>query len=264
MKIKLDGVMESLLITLSIRAKDARSENPIINDKKSAEIASQIDYDFSKFENSWASYYGTLSRVKIMDREVRKFMKKNPDCVVVSIGCGLDTRFERIDNGKIIWYNVDFPAVIELRKKFFAENDRVQNIAKSMLDDSWAKEIKTENKKLLIVVEGVLMYLKEEEIKKFLDILTDNFDEFTAHFDMAYKGIVNKSKRHDTVKHINAEFNYGVVDGKELEKLNQKIKSIGLINFTDEMKYHLKGIKKLLIPLFYKANNRLCIYEYRG
>ncbi len=50
MKIKLDGVMETLLITLNFKAKDCSSTNPILNDKKAQEICSKIDYDFSKFE----------------------------------------------------------------------------------------------------------------------------------------------------------------------------------------------------------------------
>ncbi len=70
MKIKLNNISETMLITLHARAKDAESKNPILNDKKSSEILSQLDYDFSKFEKAWASYYGILSRAKVMDNEL--------------------------------------------------------------------------------------------------------------------------------------------------------------------------------------------------
>ena len=190
MGIKLDNVSETMLITLYMRATDAKSEKPILNDKKSKEIISQINYDFSKFKHAWASYYGVLSRAKMMDNEVKKFMKKYPDCVIVSIGCGLDTRFLRIDNGKIRWYNLDLPEVIEKRKLFFEPNERVTDIAKSAFDSTWTKDIKLEGKKLLIISEGVLMYFEEQKIKQFLEILTDNFDSFEAQFDLLYKGTV--------------------------------------------------------------------------
>ena len=167
MGIKLDNVSETMLITLYMRATDAKSEKPILNDKKSKEIISQINYDFSKFKHAWASYYGVLSRAKMMDNEVKKFMKKYPDCVIVSIGCGLDTRFLRIDNGKIRWYNLDLPEVIEKRKLFFEPNERVTDIAKSAFDSTWTKDIKLEGKKLLIISEGVLMYFEEQKIKQF-------------------------------------------------------------------------------------------------
>ncbi len=258
-----DNVSETLLITLYARARDAHNKNSVLNDMKSAEIASQIDYDFSKFNKSWASYYGILARAKTMDNEIRKFIEKNPDCIIVSIGAGLDTRFERIDNGKITWYNLDFPSVIEQRKLFFKENLRVKNIPKSALDPSWAKDIEINEKKLLLISEGVLMYFSEEEVKNFLNILTDNFFSFTAYFDLLYKGLVGKEKSHDTVKNMeNAQFKWGVKDGSEITNLNPKIRQIGLINFTDELKHILPGWKKFLTPLFYITNNRLGMYTY--
>ena len=263
MGIKLDNVSETMLVTLYARAKDAKSKNPILNDKKSFEIFSQLDYDFSKFEKAWASYYGILSRAKVMDNQVKKFMEKYPDCVIVSIGSGLDTRFLRIDNGKIQWYNLDLPEVIEERKLFFEPNERVTDIPKSAFDSSWTKEIKLNGKKLLIISEGVLMYFEEQQIKQFLEILTDNFDSFEAQFDLLYKGTVKMSKKHDTLKNMEAKFSWGVKDGSEVVKLNPKIKQTGLINFTDELKYLLHGFRKLFIPIAYIMNNRLGMYEYK-
>ncbi len=262
MGIKLDNVSETMLVTLYARAKDAKSKNPILNDKKSFEIFSQLDYDFSKFEKAWASYYGILSRAKVMDNQVRKFMEKYPDCMIVSIGSGLDTRFLRVDNGKIRWYNLDLPEVIEERKLFFEPNDRVTDIPKSAFDSSWTKEIKLNGKKLLIVSEGVLMYFEEKQIKEFLEMLTDSFDSFEAQFDLLYKGTAKATKHHDVLKNMKATFKWGVKDGSEVVKLNPKLKQTGLINFTDEMKLHLSGWKKLLIPIFYIVNNRLGIYTF--
>ena len=57
MDTKFKNVSETLLITLNARGKDADSPNSVLNDKKSAEIMSKIDYDFSKFDKGWMSYY---------------------------------------------------------------------------------------------------------------------------------------------------------------------------------------------------------------
>jgi O-methyltransferase involved in polyketide biosynthesis len=262
MAIKLDGVMETLLITLYIRAKDAMSDMPVINDKKAVEMVKAIDYDFSKFDSGWMSYYGVLARAKIMDQEAKKFIDKNPDCVIVSVGCGLDTRFSRVDNGKITWHNLDFPEVIQQRALFFEETSRVKNIAKSALDPTWPSDVKTNGKELLIISEGMLMYLKENEIKDFLEILTKGFESFQAQFDMIYKMLVNMGNKHDTLKKTNAQFKWGVKDGSEIVKLCPPVKQIGLINFTDELKHLLPGFAKLMTPFFYLTNNRLGIYTY--
>ena len=264
MDTKFKNVSETLLITLNARGKDADSPNSVLNDKKSAEIMSKIDYDFRKFDKGWMSYYGILARAKTMDQEIKKFMDKYPDCVIVSIGAGLDTRFSRIDNGKITWYNLDLPEVIEKRKVFFEENPRVRNIPKSALDSSWTEDVEINGKELLIISEGVLMYFDENEVKNFLNILTDRFDKFTLYLDLLSKKLVKQARRHDTLKTMkNAEFKWGVKDGSEVVKLNPKIKQTGLINFTDELKHLLHGFRKLFIPIAYIMNNRLGMYEYR-
>ena len=67
MKVKLDGVMETLLITLDVRARDYKEQNSILKDKKSYEITQQIDYDFGKFQSEKKNYYGILARAKLMD-----------------------------------------------------------------------------------------------------------------------------------------------------------------------------------------------------
>ena len=264
MKMNLAGVAETLLITLYMRAKDARSAHPLLGDAKAAEIIDQIDYDFSQFKEVWASYYGILARAKIMDREARKFIDKNPDCVVVSVGCGFDTRFYRVDNGRIRWHDLDLPEVIEKRRLLLREESpRVVSIAKSALDASWPQDIDRAGKPLLILSEGVLMYFPENEVKNFLHVLTSGFDDFEAQFDLLYKGMVKKAEHHDALKNMSAQFNWGVKDGSEIVKLAPALKQLACINFTDEMKHMLPGWKKLLTPIFYIVNNRLGIYSYR-
>ena len=85
MKIKLDGVAETLLITLNARAKDYENPKSVLHDKKSFEIASQLDYDFKKFDTAWASYYGVLARAYIMDEEVKKFIEKLNEYLIFKI-----------------------------------------------------------------------------------------------------------------------------------------------------------------------------------
>ena len=48
MKINLNNISETMLITLYMRATDAKSLKPILNDKKSLEILSQYRFWFLK------------------------------------------------------------------------------------------------------------------------------------------------------------------------------------------------------------------------
>ena len=80
------------------------------------------------------------------DELVKNFIEKNPDCTVVNIACGLDTRFYRMDNGKITWYNLDLPETIAIRNQIFEESGRVSTIGISALDPAWSKESKVRGK----------------------------------------------------------------------------------------------------------------------
>lgn len=262
MKIKLEGVMETMLITLDARARDYSAEKPILNDKKSAEMVNMIDYDFTSFSEDKMAHLGIVARAKVIDDEIKKFIEKYPACHIVSIGSGLDTRLTRIDNGKIHWYDVDFPEVIEIRKKFFNENERIKFIKKSALDASWTKEICTNGEKLLIISEGVIMYFHPEQVKEFLNILTDNFNSFDLYLDCLSTRLVNKAKTNKSVKRTNSEYYFGVTNGKELISLNPKLKQTGYINFTKELEKKIRGIFKIFIPVVYLMNNRLIMCRY--
>ncbi len=56
---------------------------------------------------------------------------------MVEIGTGLNTRFERTDNGQVRWIDLDLPDTIELRRKFFADSDRRNMLAASALEEGW-------------------------------------------------------------------------------------------------------------------------------
>ncbi len=86
---------------------------------KAEELIDRIDYDFSNAKKDTAMSGGIVVRSVVFDELVSDFIRKNPDCTVVNIACGLDTRFYRMDNGKITWYNLDLPETIEVRDSIY-------------------------------------------------------------------------------------------------------------------------------------------------
>jgi len=120
----LNGIPETLLIPLWAKAVETELSNPIIKDYKAVEMLEQIDYDFKKFDDEWATQISIAVRTEILDNTTKAFIHNNPDSVIVNIGCGLDNRYSRLDNGKIHWYDLDLPESIKLRKQFFKETDR--------------------------------------------------------------------------------------------------------------------------------------------
>ena len=105
-------VAETLLIPLYMRAKESHRDNPILNDKTAERLADNLEYDYSKFDGAKLSEVGCVVRGWYFDHAVQQFIKTHPNPVVVNVGCGLDTRFQRIGNGKAIFYDMDLPEVI--------------------------------------------------------------------------------------------------------------------------------------------------------
>lgn len=114
-------------------------------------------------------------RAKKYDKYVCDFLEHAPDGVVVNIGCGLDSRFLRVNNGKVIFYDLDLPEVIEIKKQFFKENERYHFISSSVLDHKWMSIVAKHEGPFLFMAEGVFMYLDREDVQSLILKLQSEF-----------------------------------------------------------------------------------------
>jgi O-methyltransferase involved in polyketide biosynthesis len=220
----LTGVAETLMITLYARAIETQRPDPILIDHQAVEMAEHLDYDFSKYEKGWGSQLGSVIRAKTIDRIVQNFLETYPSAVIVNLGAGLCTRFSRLDNGEVHWYEVDFPEVIALRRRFFQETERHLFIAQSILDFTWMDAIQRQpNQPMLILSEGVSMYLLEAENKAILQQINARFSPVEVLFDVLSRKRSRSTKQHDTVSKTNAEFKWGIDDSRELETWSPSI-----------------------------------------
>ena len=110
-------VAETLLIPLYMRAKESRRDNPILYDKAAERLADSLEYDYSQFDGAKLSEVGCVVRGWYFDRAVRRFIETHSRPVVINVGCGLDTRFQRIGDRKAVYYDLDLPEVIALRRE---------------------------------------------------------------------------------------------------------------------------------------------------
>ena len=127
-------VAETLFIPLYMRAKESRRVNPILNDKAAEQLADNLEYDYSQFDGAKLSEVGCVVRGWYFDRAVKQFIDTHPRPVVVNVGCGLDTRFQRIGNRKAVFYDLDLPEVIALRRELIPEQPGNVYIAASLLE----------------------------------------------------------------------------------------------------------------------------------
>lgn len=256
MEIKLKNVQETLLVPLFARAYVSKHYKSKFLDPLSINLVDKIEYDFSKFEKGKLSIWGVLARTIILDRECKKIISENPDITILTIGCGLDTRFNRIDNNKIKWIGLDFSEVIELRKKLLTKTEREIYIEGNALDENWVNKIKIEGK-TLIILEGILMYFSEEEVKKLFKILNDNFPNAIILAEFSKPFLVKNQKYHDTIKKSSAAFKWGIFNSKNIEKICPYLEFIEEWNLTKEM-LKLSPLKIGAISIFlYWVNNSI-------
>lgn len=256
-KIKLVGVSETLFIPFYARIYGSIYKKKKFFDEVALEAYEKIDYDFSRFKNAKMSLYGCLARTLIIDREFRKLIKENPNATCISIGCGFDTRFERLDNGKINWYGLDFPEVIELRNQIFPKRERSHYISKSVFDKSWIKDIKGEKENVIIILEGILMFFDEEEVAKLFNFLAENFPHATVLTEFMHPYTLKIQKYHDSIKKTSAVFKWGIKNSKDIEKICPRIKFIQEWNLTKEMLHFSPLYVGIFSPILFRINNRI-------
>ena len=182
--IDLGSVQKTLFLPLWGRACETKKENPLLVDKTALEIIEKVDFDFSAVAKniSGLSQSAWITRGICVDKVIKEFLQKHPAATIVNIGCGLDTTFDRIDNGQLHWYDLDLPDVIELRKKFIAESNRREFISASLVQEDWLDDIAVGDN-VLFIAAGVLYYFEEEEIKSFFKRLADKFPGCKIFFD---------------------------------------------------------------------------------
>jgi O-methyltransferase involved in polyketide biosynthesis len=182
---KLTGVPETLLVALYLRSAETQRAGGIIGDEKAVEMIQNIEYDFTRFNKAWASQVGVAVRTEILDEVTLAFIRQYPDATVVNMGAGLCTRFNRVDNGRIIWYELDLPEAIELRRRFFKQTDRYQFIERSITDFGWMEQIQGEgNQSILFIGEGLFMYFEEQEVENIFVEMTDHFPGAEVLFEI--------------------------------------------------------------------------------
>ena len=161
----------------------------LLQDEKAEEIWEEEGFPLKgKAKSKWLAYYMAM-RSAVFDRWTKEQLDQNPDAVVLHLGCGLDSRCIRVDEGETPWYDVDFPEVIAQRKRYFAESETYHMIPSDIREEGWLQEIPP-GKTAIILLEGVSMYLQPEELREALKrwkayfgevrILLDSYTVFAA------------------------------------------------------------------------------------
>ena len=179
-------IEKTLFLPLWGRAVESQKDKPLLKDEKAVSIINQLAIDLSEAEENLddLTRIAWIMRSLICDQVIKEFISKYPDATVVNIGCGLDTTFDRVDNGRLRWYDLDLPNVIELRKLFIHEEERRTFVASSFLENAWLDQV-TVKSNVLFIAAGVVYYFEPEKIQGFFREISDRFPDCEVIFDVA-------------------------------------------------------------------------------
>ncbi len=224
----LSGVSETLLIPLYVRAQETRREDAMLKDETAVQMVNRIDYDFSRVKLLGHDALGIILRLREFDRFARDFLAGHPDGVVIHIGCGLDTRFERVDNGRVEWYDLDLPEVIVLRRKLIrTESGRYHLLNCSVFDPAWMETIGAHRPRpFLFIAEGVFPYFEEARIKSWVLKICGMFPGSELVFDASTPWVMRADNLNLIYSRVKARLHFAIKNGRDVESWDDGIRML--------------------------------------
>ena len=257
-KIKLSGVPETMLQTIYARAKESRGRGAI-HDAKAEELIEKLDYDFSLADKDTAMRSGVIARTIVLDQLTKSWLAAHSSAVVVNIACGLDTRCYRI-SGYAHWYNLDLPETMAVREKLLPESGTISQIAMSAMDD-WGDAIKEQNALVLIVIEGLTMYLSEADVQRIFTVISRRFSQATVFVETMNPAMARHFKE-KSIDASHAKFTWSVKDGPALAALLSDFGFVEEHSLTEGMAA-FAPVYKLLdrLPAVRSISNKIIVLE---
>lgn len=190
-KIEKGTVQETLLIPLYGRKYAMDLYPDLFMDHDCQALFDRIDFTVPDNMKGMLGNIGCImgaTRQYDMASACRAYLKAHPNACVVNLGCGLDTTFRQVDNGKAKGYNLDFPDTIAIRNELLGNREREFNIACDLNDISWFDQIDFHPEDgIVFFASGVFYYFKMTDVEKLFAAMAEHFPGGKLVFDATKK-----------------------------------------------------------------------------
>jgi O-methyltransferase involved in polyketide biosynthesis len=250
-RVNLTEARETLLMTLYGKALESRLPRSLLEDHFADEAVRNIDYDFSRLKVDDNLGIGLAIRAKTLDVCVQDFLARNPDAIVLHLGCGLDTRIFRVDPPQgVDWFDVDYPEVIELRRRLYPSRDNYRLVASSVTEPDWLAEV-PRNRPAMVVAEGLTPYLAADEGPRLVSRLVSHLASGELMFDAYSRFGLKLLRLNPAIRATGAEVHWAIEDPHELERAVPKLRFVEDISaYKPEHAGRMSWIAKLFVRLW--------------
>jgi methyltransferase (TIGR00027 family) len=240
-----------------IRCEDEDSKKSVVNDIYAKKFMSEEGMNiYSEFKKQKYANRNILVRHKLIDDMVSSILSETEDVTFISIGSGLESRSYRMSAGS--WIEIDEHQVITYKEKCLPQN-KCKNKLKRIGVDFSINELSTALSsinvlgRVVVIIEGVFVYLDPKQILKTLNSLKECFPDHDVITDFISEDFINSySKRFDKgvnelgayyspLKHPESPF----IDGGYKLKIEKSVTESSTVIYGQ---YMLRGIAKLFMP----------------
>ncbi|MEZ4380893.1 MAG: class I SAM-dependent methyltransferase [Nannocystaceae bacterium] len=268
-KLALSDVANTALLTAFCRAHETLRPQPLLVDRPSAAIVERLT---PLLERSPSRLHRRLAAGKLRDDMVvhialrarqydayaRDFLARRPGGWIVNLGCGLDTRFWRLDEPgerTVRLIDLDLPEMIALRREFVGETDRYRMFPSSVLDHRWMDRVARQaaGAPLLFLAEGLFMYLPQAEVEALVVALRARFPGSELVFEAvnrrwlrpAMRWMIRVKMRYELGLGPDTDYRFGIADSREPESWTPGIRLLGEWVYLDVDEPRIGPIRRL-------------------
>jgi O-methyltransferase involved in polyketide biosynthesis len=261
----LSPVARTLLGPLACRAEESQKPDAMIRDDRAREILARFEQEeLKELRLSGVDHVFTMMRARQFDRWAKAFLDEHPGGIVVDLGCGLDTRAARVDDGRRLWFGLELPEVMALRKSLVPAGPREHLIEDSVLDPAWMQTVAAAERPVIFLAEGVFPYLREKDLRNTVTLLAERFPGGELAFDAMTKFSIWLHAMHPLLRKAGAHLNWGMDDGREMARWSPRLRWLETWKYFDHFEPRL-GINNLMrfLPVFSSANY-IARYRFTG
>ena len=217
---KLGVVEDTLFVPMLGRIYASEHCPQILCDQRALSLRDRLPAGLPEQDGqSQYTLLASAARSANMDRLIRAFLARRPDGVIVQLGCGLETTYDRCDNGRTHWYAVDLPHVTEYRRTLLPEPERETYLAGDAFGEAWIRRIRAErpDAPILVTAGGLFHYFEEPQVLRLLRMLTQ-WGDVEIVFDAVSKSgmAMMRRKYMKQVGHADAQMFFYVDAAAEL------------------------------------------------
>ena len=252
-----------------VRMQDAESSNPICGDVYAKSFMNDEGRRiFETFKDEVRPNGSNVARHRIVDDLLREELRGNPELRIVIIGAGFDSRAYRLKGGR--WLELDEPQVIAYKNELLSPStcdNALERIPIDFSSESVEEKLSSfaTTDPMVVIIEGVFMYLEEEVIRQLLQTLRRVFPKHKLICDLMSRQFFEKYGRtiHQKITGLGASFKFTEKNPAKLF-LDNNYELLGRISVTEKaMEFSPKKIPKIILRTFFRAlTNGYSVYEF--